>query len=131
MAKRVASRHRRRAQDVARRQLLQSRERLLLAQAGGDGGEVEVPRVAGDRRPPREPARELAQAGDLLPECGGHGRGHTFVVERPLRGPARARPGQLLEVERIAAALAVHLLPNGRRQPFADQRARIAGGQRA
>ena len=117
MAERVAPRHRGRAQHVARHQLLQRRQRLLLAQPGGGGGEVEVRRVARDGRAPRQPPRALAQALDLLPERGGHRGRHADhrVVERLPHRPLRT-PRQLLQVERVAAALAVDLLADGRRQ---------------
>ena len=98
MAKRIAARHRGRAQDVARRQLLERRERLYVAQPGGGGGELELRRIARDGRTPGQTARDLAQAADLLAECRGDRGRHAdqaFVLERQRRRSARD-PGQLL-----------------------------------
>ena len=125
MAKPVAARHRRRAQHVTRGQLLERRERLRVIQPGRGGGELEVGRIAHDRRPPGQPPRELAKAGDLLPERGRDRGRHAD------RAVARARdPGQLLHIERIAAALAEHLAPDRRGQLGAHQRVRLGGRQR-
>ena len=94
--------------DVGRQQGVDRGQGLALVEPGGGGREIEVERLAGHGGAPAEPAGGLAQARDLLAERGGHGGRDADRVRLGVRrGGRRGSPGQLLEVERVAAALAV------------------------
>ena len=108
MAEAVAAGDVGRAGDVGGQQLVDRGQRRALVHAGGGAREVEVERLARDGGAPAEPPGRLRQAGDLLAERGGHGRRHADVLGLLARLARRSgRPRQLLEVERVAAALAV------------------------
>ena len=108
MAEAIAARDVGRAGHARRQQLVDRGQRLVVVELGGGGREVEVERVAGDRRAPRQPPGALAQRRDLLLERARHRRRHADAsgsaspATRGRRGLAR----ELLEVERVAAALA-------------------------
>ena len=77
------------------------------------GGQLDLERVAGDRRALQHAAGGLREQRELLAQRGGDGRRDLDVAEADVRarGPARHRAphraGELLEVERVASALGV------------------------
>ena len=108
VAEAVAARHVGRAGDARGEQVVDRRQRVGVAEPGGGGREVEVERLAGHGAAPREQAGALGQARDLLPERGRDGRRHADGVRLlARRGGGHARARELLQVERVAAALAV------------------------
>ena len=127
MAEAVAPRDVGRPGDVRGQQVVDRRQRLLLAQPGGRRGEVEVERLARHRRAPAEPLRALAQPPDLLPERGCDGGRHPdrIAVLGLMAGRGRGRARELLEVERVAAALRVQA-----RLRRAEQRLRLGLAER-
>ena len=145
MAEAIAARHVARGGDAGGQQVLDRHRRLALAETRGRGREIEVERVARHRGAPGELSRGVGQAADLLPERGCNRGRHPDCVDRLVRRlpgvlaalrrkPLAARlgrrsggPGELLEVERVAAARAEERLL--RRGP--EQRARLGLGERA
>ncbi len=108
MAEAVAAGDVGRAGDVGGQQGIDGGQGLALVEPGGGGREVEVERLAGDGGAPPEAPGGLAQPRDLLAERGGHGGRDPDGVRLGVRHGGRCgSPGQLLEVERVAAALAV------------------------
>ena len=127
VAEAVAARELRRHRDPRGQQLVDRGQRIGLAEAGGGRRQVELERLARDRRAPAQPARTLGQPGDLLAERGRHRGRHADRLGLADCAARRARPArELLEVERVAAALLVDHRPRGR----AEHRPRLGLAQR-
>ena len=88
------------AHQVHPQQLVERVQRGVLVHAGGGAGELGDERVARDRRALQQPPRAVAEQRELLAQRRGH-------VARDLAGAAE-RAGELLQVERVPAALDVH-----------------------
>src|SRR4051794_34178293 len=97
MAEAVAARDVRGSDHARGKQVVDRRQRIRLRERRGGRRQVEVEGLAGHRGAPGEPPRAVAEARDLLPERRRDGRWHVAALV--------AR--ELLEVERVAAALAV------------------------
>ena len=125
---RVAPRHGGAAEHAARDELVDRREGLVLREPGGRGGQLQLGGIARDGGPPGQPARGTAEAADLLRERDRHRPRHAGLLRRG-DGPAlrlAPRPRELLHVERVAAALPVDLVADGRGQVRSHQLIRVA-----
>ena len=112
VAEAEAPRHVGRPDEVAAQQLVQRVDDERRVEAGRGGGQLGLERVARDRRAIERAARIVRQQRELVGQRRGDRTRHLDARERdaaravPVRRPAR-RARELLEVERVAAALAV------------------------
>ena len=101
------------ADDVPAQQLVEGLERGRLGHARGGRGELELEGIAGHGGALEHAAGGGGEQGELPGERRGHAPRHLEVAEGELRCPRalarrpRRRPGELLEVEGVAAALLV------------------------
>ena len=139
VAEAEAARHVGGPDEAEREQLVDRLHRRRLVDARGGGGELGLERVARDRRAlaaavrvGRREQREL-----LRSSAAATARGHADAASRRragrrcrLAGPAGG-PGELLEVERVAAALLVERVRERAVDVVAEQLARLLAPQRA
>ena len=125
------------ADEIAAQQLVERLHRRRFGDPGGGTGELELERVAGDRRAVEHPPRACRQHRELRGEGGRHRAWHLHTRERHLRSPGElARGGagrarQLLQVEGVAVRLLVERREVGLLDPRAEQLPRIVRAQRA
>ena len=104
-----AARRAARPHERAREQLVERVERRGLGQLGHRCRQARLERVAGDRRRVEQAPRRGSEAGELRGERSRDSRGHGVVVGDADAGRAAAAR-ELLEVERVAAAVGVERL---------------------
>ena len=85
VAKAEAAGHVRVADEVAAQQFVERLHRRPFGDPGGGTGELELERVAGDRRAVEHPPRACRQHRELLGEGGRHRARHLDTRERDLR----------------------------------------------
>ena len=98
--------------------------------------ELRLERVAGDRRSFEHDACSVREQRELLGQCSGNGgrdadRRRHLRNAAPVRARALERARELLEIERVAAALLVQGLRLGSVDGSAEKVARLGAGQRA
>ena len=135
VAKPEASRGIRRAQQVRSQEAIECLERLRLGEAGGDRGLVDLEERLARHRPARqEVAATPSERGELSLDRCQHRRRHVGLLAGAERSRGRTLVGvrarQLLEEERIAAALSSHCLPRLWRVDRAEQEIGFGIGQR-
>jgi hypothetical protein len=113
MPKTEPSRHVHRAKEIDVQQLVDDVHHQPLGHPGRGRGELGLERIARHCRSFQEEAFVVRQERELLDECRGNGRRNSDLRQRRLvvhgRCSTRAveRPGELLEIEGVAAALDV------------------------
>jgi len=132
VAKAIAARYLRTAQQVGGQQLIQHGQRSRLVEVGGGDRLVELDGLARHRCPLGQAAGGLAERGDLVRKRGRHRP--RDLAER-LGGRGRRRAGrcparELLEVERVAPALLEDLHPRAGVQGVAQEEVGLLGRQR-
>ena len=128
VAEAEAARYRRGSDEVAPQQLVQRGGHRRLGQVRGGRGELGDERIAGDGRALQSAPRGRVEQRQLAGERGGdrlRDRGVEPVVHR-VRGP-RGRPGELFQIEGVAAALGVQRVAGPLRP---DQLTGLVRGQR-
>jgi hypothetical protein len=125
---------RRRSHEVAVEELVHRREGVRFVHPDDLAGELRFERVAHHRRGPDQLARSRREVLELAGDHRGHGRGHAsgFVVDghraRLVLDPRSAH--QLLQVERVPAALPVDPLGHRPREVSREERPRLLGAER-
>jgi hypothetical protein len=118
--------------EDAREQLVERGERRRRAKPCDRAGDIDVERVAGDGSRVEQGTARRRQARQLVGEGGLHGRRNPRASRGPRRPvrPAAPRADELLEVERVAPALAHERRPFARARGIADQLAGLPLVQR-
>src|SRR5918996_2124357 len=97
------------ANEVELQQLVQGLECRRLGGRRGGGGQLGLERIAGYRCPLQHEACTVRQESELLGQRGGNCGRHFEIRRREHRDACRVlnseRSGELLEIERVAAAL--------------------------
>ena len=113
MAEAKSPRDIRRPDHIQREQLVERIDRRRLRHTRRRAGQVGIERVTGDRCALQHATRTVREQGELLRERRHHRARNVDAADRELerRGrrarPSRARARELLEVERVAAALLI------------------------
>ena len=132
------ARHRCRANEVAGDQLIEGAEALRVRELGDRCREIGLERLAGDSRAPEQCLLLRRQRSDLLRQRGRDGSGYGNAcdigvdaggVDRGRQSPFLARAPELLEVERVAAAVAIDRRGLARLE-IAEQQVRLRFGER-
>ena len=106
------------AHEVAAQEVVERVQRRLLAHAGGRRGQLGLERVARDGRAREHLAGAVGELRELAGQRGGDRARHLDARQRDRRARPRAlrRARELLQVERVAAAVGVDVV-GGRRRP--------------
>ncbi len=130
-----AARHLGLTNEVELQQLVQGLERRRLGSRRGGRGELGLERVAGYRCPLQHEACTVRQETELLAQRDSNRGRHVEIRRRELRNACRGleseRSGELLEIERVAAALLVESGCSGAVNRFTEELARLAACQSA
>src|SRR5215207_1755661 len=140
-----AARHIRRADEVPGEQLVERLHARLLVRSRCGGGQLRLERVARNRGAIQQRAGRLREQAELLRQRGGHRARHLDAPEAEC-GRVRGRgagyvggAGELLEEERVAAALlveavrqrGVHVLTQQATRVIALEATELEPGERA
>ena len=130
-----AARHLGLANEVELQQLVQGLERRRLGGRRGGRGQLGLERVAGYRCPLEHQPCAVREESELLGQRGGNRGRHVEIRRRELRNACRGleseRSGELLEIERVAAALLVESGCSGAVDRFTEELSRLAARQSA
>ena len=129
MAEAEPARHAGRANQVAIDQLVERVQRVRLRHVGRGSRQVELERVARHRRALGQAAPGARQALELLDRRRGDGVGNLAPVDGRAISRVRPHPGQLEQVERIAATRVIEAREAGG-LPVADERLGVDARQR-
>jgi hypothetical protein len=124
-----APRHARRPDEVEREQVVERGEPVGLRELADHRRQSGLERLAGDGGRVEQRARVGRQRRELLRDRGRHRRGERAVVRAVRRRGGAAAARELLEVERVAAAVAVDRRDVGGADAV-EQRGRLLLGQR-
>jgi hypothetical protein len=114
-------RHVGRVHEAELEQLVKRRRRRRLVDVRRGRGELGLERIARDGGALQHPPCRCGQQRELLAERGAHGRGHLDAAELHRRARVARAARELLEVERIAAALRVQHVGAHRVDVVAEQ----------
>ena len=123
------------ANEVEPQQLVEGLERRRLGDRRGGGRKLGLERVAGHRCPLQRKACAVRQESELLGQRRSNRGRHVEIRARELGNTCRAleseRPGELLEIERVAAALLVESACGVVVDGFAEELLSLAARQSA
>jgi len=133
--KRKAARHLGLPNKVELQQLVQRLERCGLRDRRGGRRKLGLERIASHRSALQHEPRSVRQESELLGQRGSDRRRHVEICGREVRTACAAltskRPGELLQIERVATALLEKRGHSGRVECLTEELAGLATRQRA